>query len=550
MERTLTAYSDEHILRYFNEVKRDGLTEHGFPRLTSNIGILISHGRRRDLLPIFLEMMDFCCESIPRVKAANDFSVREIITCIREVEESGVASAEAVKRWKDRMASFDPYDCYSVTARTPEDNVKNWALFSGVSEYFRQSAWLSSSEEFIDIQLASQFKWLDENGMYMDAQGDVYHPMQYDLVPRGLYVALLTEGYRGKYYDEIDECLKKSGLLTLKMQSPNGEMAFGGRSNQFILNETWMIATFEYEAKRYARLGDLETAKKFKSAIKRAVAVVEEWLYKEPIYHIKNRYPTETKFGCEEYAYFDKYMITVASNLYASYLVCDDSIEADDAPDIQPAVFETTYHFHKLFLKAGGYGVEFDLNGDPHYDASGLGRVHKAGAPSTICMSTPCPGHPNIKLDIENNKPLSLCPGIRICDEWKFATDGDTKYEVIRTEEGEDYASAEIECTFASGKTVKTEYRVDAMGVEIKVTGDGEIAYMIPAFHFDGETYTDINLSGGKLDVSYGGSVCTYTASEKIIDTSSVSANRNGHYKMYYTSGNGELNISIKITNK
>ena len=24
MERTLTAYSDEHILRYFNEVKRDG----------------------------------------------------------------------------------------------------------------------------------------------------------------------------------------------------------------------------------------------------------------------------------------------------------------------------------------------------------------------------------------------------------------------------------------------------------------------------------------------------------------------------------------------
>ena len=165
-------------------------------------------------------------------------------------------------------------------------------------------------------------------------------------------------------------------------------------------------------------------------------------------------------------------------------------------------------------------------------------------------MSTPCPGHPNITLDIENNKPLSLCPGIRICDEWRFATDGDTKYEVICTEEGEDYASAEIECTFATGKTVKTEYRVDAAGVEIKVSGDGEIAYMIPAFHFDGETHTNINLSGCQLDVSYGGAVCTYAASEKIIDASSVSANRNGHYKMYYISGNGELNISIKIINK
>ena len=60
MERTLSAYSEEHILRYFADVKREGLTEHGFPRLTANIGILISHGRRVELLPLFLEMMEFC----------------------------------------------------------------------------------------------------------------------------------------------------------------------------------------------------------------------------------------------------------------------------------------------------------------------------------------------------------------------------------------------------------------------------------------------------------------------------------------------------------
>ena len=28
MDRTLTAYSYEHILRYFDEVKKNGLTEH------------------------------------------------------------------------------------------------------------------------------------------------------------------------------------------------------------------------------------------------------------------------------------------------------------------------------------------------------------------------------------------------------------------------------------------------------------------------------------------------------------------------------------------
>ena len=62
MEKALSAYSHEHILRYYNDVKKNGLTEHGFPRLTANIGILIAHGRRRDLLPLFMDMIEVCCD--------------------------------------------------------------------------------------------------------------------------------------------------------------------------------------------------------------------------------------------------------------------------------------------------------------------------------------------------------------------------------------------------------------------------------------------------------------------------------------------------------
>ena len=53
MAKALEAYSDEHIIEYFERVKREGLIEHGFPRLTANMGILISHGYRPDLLPIY-----------------------------------------------------------------------------------------------------------------------------------------------------------------------------------------------------------------------------------------------------------------------------------------------------------------------------------------------------------------------------------------------------------------------------------------------------------------------------------------------------------------
>ena len=57
MNKALSAYSDDHIREYFDRVKTEGLTEHGFPRLTVNIGILIAHGYRQDLTLLFLEMI-------------------------------------------------------------------------------------------------------------------------------------------------------------------------------------------------------------------------------------------------------------------------------------------------------------------------------------------------------------------------------------------------------------------------------------------------------------------------------------------------------------
>ena len=214
MEKSLSAYSDEHIIRYFNDVKAHGLSEHGFPRLTANIGILIAHGRRKDLLPIFLEMMEFCCKTIPYVKAANDFSVREIVCCLSETEQSGILSKEEIARWKGYLAAIEPTACYNKFAKALDDSVRNWALFTAVSEYFRLDAEIGGDMDFIELQLGQQLQWLDENGMYRDNKDpERYNPIMYDLVPRGLFSLLLSRGYRGKYYAQIDNSLKKAALV-------------------------------------------------------------------------------------------------------------------------------------------------------------------------------------------------------------------------------------------------------------------------------------------------------------------------------------------------
>ena len=550
MEKTLSAYTDAHILRYFNEVKENGLTEHGFPRLTVNIGVLIAYGRRKDLMPIFYEMMEFCCKTIPTVKAANDFSVREIICCIWEIEKNGVVAPEDIARWKGYLTTIEPEKCYSIFAKTPTDPVRNWALFTGVSEFFRQRMGLCDSSEFIDIQIASQLQWIDENGMYMDnPKTDVYQPIVYDLVPRLLFSALLFAGYRGKYYERIDNILKKAGLFTLYMQSVTGELAFGGRSNQFLHNEALLASIFEYEAARYKKEGDYVLAGKFKAAAIQALKPCEAWLAKTPIRHIKNRFPTDTKFGCEQYAYFDKYMITFASNLYLADMFSDDTIVPCEF-DESPIIWSTSKYFHKTFARAGGYSLEFDTDGDPHYDASGLGRIHKKDAPSTICLSMPFAKEPNYGLNgFENQSSFSICPAIK--DEngtWLYGSDCGVSYTLTDSAVGKENCHVAFDCVFENGKKTKFICFVDKNGVAVQAEGENnqEIAICLPVFSFDGEAYTKIMEQDNKILVEYDGWICEYQADNMQYLSADV-ANRNGISKCYIASGmkNAEVKLTI-----
>ena len=544
MSKALAAYTDEHIASYFERVKTEGLTEHGFPRLTANIGILISHGYRPDLLPLFLEMMEFCCSNFHKGKAANDFSVKEIIFCIMELQKSGTVAASDIARWNAYLSQLDPYVCYDKYARAPEDRVRNWVLFTGVSEYMRGYVGLADTEEFVELQLTSQMKWMDENGMYMDA--DVHPPMVYDLVPRGLFAIMNHFGYRGRYYDVIDGCLKKAGLLTLDMQSVNGEIPYGGRSNQFIHNEAHLAIVFEYEANRYAVEGNAELASRFKAATANAVSNAEEWLSKNPIRHIKNRFPTETKYGCEGYAYFDKYMITAASFFYAAYLICDDSIIAEkkDAP---PAVCRTSEHFHKLFARGRNYFLEFDTNADTHYDAVGLGRIHRKGAPSAICMSVPCPSEPKYVVGEEHTTALSLCSGIIRDGSLCFAADGESVYKVLSLAHDEASAQVELVCRHPGGSLVTEKYEITDDGIDVELSGDGVVAFLLPAFWFDGEKYSEIDRKDGELSISYEDWVCRYTTNGLINGTERTAYNRNGHYHVYYATAENNLSVRIEI---
>lgn len=383
MESAMQAYSPEHLARMRRDVLKDGLQEHGYPRVAANLGILIAHSRMTDRRAIWLDMMDDCLKGMPEGKPANDFSVKEIVFCLNEVKD--IVPPARYAYWIDRIKAIDPYLNYSCVARSPEQRVGNWALFNIASEQVRFAASLApdSTAAYIDKQLDAQINWFDENGMYRDP----HEPLIYDLVSRVQLMVAKKFGYHGKYAGRLDAMLQTAAECSLMMQSSSGQFPYGGRSGQFLWNEAIMAASFEYEAARY-QTEDPIRAGMFKRAARLAVESIGRWLQMHPAKHIKNMFPYDSRFGCEGYAYYDKYMATLASFSYVAYLFSEDGIEEYPCPaEIGGYVFETSSHFHKLFASCAGYSVECDKSADYTYECSGTGRIHKRGVDTGAALS-------------------------------------------------------------------------------------------------------------------------------------------------------------------
>lgn len=553
MEKSLTAYTDERIQEYINAVKRDGLTEHGFPRLGANIGILMARGRQLELKSKFIEIINLClygfAHPINKSKAGNNFAVREVCHALIELEKTNVIDREQLEIWKGQLAALDIPTTYTHIVSEDNPTPNNWAYFAVLSEQARGLLCGIESADFLENQLPSQLLRLDENGMYRDhGLAGPHQPMVYDLVTRTLIGLSLFMGYEGKYAGEIEKMMESSDDLTLKMQSVTGELAFGGRSNQCIHNEMLQATYYELRATLLHKKGEREKAGAFKAAAKKAAETCMHWLQEKPMSHVKNHFDPDLQLGCEGYSYFNKYMVTVASNAYLAYFVADDSIEPTAVPsDLDSYIAETGEDFHKVFMNAGGYFLEFDCNADTSYDACGLGRVHKENCDPRVCLSVPFPsGKTNYKLETPNQHPLSICCYKNTADGILCSAQEGMKHRLISKIQGTEQCTAVFDCNLNEEQLFTEKYTVSNAGVDIVFSGADGI--LLPAFLFDGAKETKITATSGQILIQYNGSFCRYTFSGEP-EEYGLFFNRNGRYRAYRINTD-KLHIEMGDINK
>ena len=533
VEEAVAAYPDEHVDEYIEDADRNGVNEHGFPRLTANLAALVAAGRHRGKAGQLRRMMDICCRDAKKglmAKEGNEFSVKELAAAVQDLERAGSFPKEVTDGWRRDLSEVDPWRCYRVKPEIGDtDRSYNWCVFGSASEQVRLNAGMGGDPGFVSRYVADQMRWFDAKGMWRDPN----EPFVYDFVTRLQFALVLSSGYDGPGKAELEAWLDRGAEATLVMQSAAGEIPYGGRSNQFLHNDTVYAALCEWYAARFVARGDLVKAARFRSAAARAVADLRFWFSAKPVRHVKNRYPRSwsrgTGIGCEGYAYFDKYMVTMGSwAVLARRFVDETPLPAVE--EAATAAFETTPHFHCVFLRAGEYSAQFDYNADRHYDCDGLGRLQRRGAPPQICMSTPCTTSPSYRTETPNSDTLSFVP----VSESPLKPAGS----------GSDGSAAWANWTLGD---LHWRCRLTSAGLESTLEGPGSVAMSLPAFAFDGENETAISCDGKTLSVRYGGWVCIYETDGAISDTGKTCCNRNGRYRAFEARGEKSLAVKVSI---
>ncbi len=554
IELCVNAYTYEEITSWLPEKLGDKIDDlQSFSRVTAALGVLLARGRKKEYEELWYQMMDACALSFykERPYTVLDFAVKEFMFAYRAM--SNQVPAEKLNYWKEYLSKIDPFVSYYCSVDNSDCAVYgNWGIYNMAGEYLRELEGMTDTSLYFDKNMPIQLEMFDFNGMYSDP----HNPMLYDVASRSNLLLIMGNNYQGKYAKEIDAHLKKAGLYSLFMQSASFEFPYGGRSNQYVFNETYVASIYEYEAKRYISEGNLVLAGMFKRAAHLSVLSIKRWLQANPYpRHIKNFFEKESLYGTESYGYYRKYMMSIGSFMYIACQFCDDEIKEYPCPaEIGGYLLQTSSDFHKVFANCQGYSIQIDTKADFVYDSTGLGRFHKQGFPTELGFSTPLSATHRYETSKDLlDKNISLCVGSLksfLCDFSETLT-----YVVYNKQSNANKVSFSIkyfDLAFTDFTSIEEHYKITKDGVTINTRlvnpKTDSIYFMLPALMNNGKDTTSIDTQTSKLTVTMNNQSFIASTDGKIINDNNLYGNRNGHYKLFYAMKKGnQITINLQM---
>lgn len=484
-------------------------------RFVGALGALVEAGRCTDLVENLGRALDAVCQDLFQAHEKSvrgaDFYPKEIIRGILALRDK--ADLARIEKWRKLLGGYDPEKNYvMVLSKQKREDLNNVCTFAVAGEQMKKQHGIADHSLFIEQYLETQKQRFTEFGMYCDP----HNPMTYDWTARMNLSLLLAAGYEGKYRSFFDEMLRRGGLTTLLYLSSTGEAPYGGRSNQQNFNEATISVICEYEARRYKALGKDMLAGAFKRAARLAALSVKRWLELTPIRFTKNEFPPATQHGREQhYGLYAVYSLLIASQFGFAHWLADDAITETPAPcEFGGYALHLPDDFHKIFATGSGYHIEIDTRANHHYDATGLGRVHRTGVPTELGLSIPIPAHPNYIVSAPAS-PRNIAMGLGwMTPGGKTIWLSDLSDEIIGVEVADLVESSErVQLTVAytinleRKMLLREKYCITRSGVEItSMSPDSAVKtfVQIPLLETNGSRFSRINVKYPFFEVDDG----------------------------------------------
>lgn len=527
--------------------------QYATPAFALAASALVADAGRQDLLDPAARALGCAIAELAGHRAASnhaDFFIPMIMHAHRLL--AGRVPNGTRAEWDRQLRGLVPEKTYRMDLRG-----MNWNIVSSAGEFLRRKDGLVAPEqsaaqlEYLTQCLAGHTDEFTNCGMYLETGA----PLAYDAFSRMWLEDLFAgDGGGGAYAGPTEaaaqwrQTLRLGALSGLLLLSPSGEWPNGGRSALHNWNEAETAAICEIEAKRWKADGRDDVAGAFKRAAHLAFRSMQRWQRPSgELWIVKNRAEPAERLGFEAYSQHSQYNLLPMAMLALAYGHADDAIAERPAPsEVGGYVFDVRDGFHEVAAAAGGYYVLINTGGDPHYTATGLQRVHRAGvAFPPLSDSTAAErvyGGP------KKSPKLAMTPGIQWSDgiggggaAWRSLADfaqpphkGTTdegvtltvKNAALHVERAErDSVAFAIDYTLDGEGTPERHlverYAITSGGVECADRfggGDGPapraVRIRLPALVSDGASTTGVSAGGGEATVTQRGSVLRFRVVE------------------------------------
>ncbi|MBW3624708.1 MAG: hypothetical protein KY468_14990 [Armatimonadetes bacterium] len=520
---TREAYRDtiRGIVRYFKHfqgpdgriidpfVRRE--VQYSTPCYAWAAAILLKDEKDPELLESAARALDSSLEQLATAKPADrhgDFFTFPALLAYEHLKER--VTPERRERWERDLRALDPARAYNDVLTEKRMTVHNWNVVSLTGEFLRHRSGFTDLD-FVERHLPVQIGHFTPEGLYRDPNV----PMAYDHFPRHFLTAMLYQGYAGKHKEALEIILERGAWTSLLLQSPAGELPTGGRSAQHQWNEAEQCVTFEISAARKRREGDNRGAEAFKRAARLSFQALRRWIRPSgELWIVKNYFDPALRHGFEGYSFHSQYNLLAASMLATAWLYADDRIPEGVCPADTGGFVVELPEFHKIIANAGGLYLEIETGADPHYNSTGLIRIHKSGVDPLVGPSDSSPidaGALAVGVGAWNGKGWDVLAG------YGRKEVASTRVKVQHTQPNHVRFSVvyTVSSPVLSSVTETYDLTPERVRVTSEIAGSAERTQVrFPALVFDGKRVSAVEVNGNEARVRLGESIQTFRVEE------------------------------------